>query len=537
MSIKNNSSKRKIYLYDTTLRDGSQREGISFTLLDKLKITEALDELGIDYLEGGWPLSNPKDEEYFQEVKKIPLKNIRLVAFGSTRRKGTSAEKDENLNSLLKAETETICIFGKSWDLHVRYALRTSFEENLRMINESVKYLKERDREVIFDAEHFFDGYKSNPKYALKTIEAAIEAGADWIVLCDTNGGTLPHEIHAIVSEVIKIFPPSSYRYGIHAHNDSDTAVANSLMAVLAGVDQVHGTINGYGERCGNANLCSIIPALKLKLNFKCISLNQLKKLTEISNLVAELANQTPTPWQPYVGSAAFTHKGGVHVSAVKAKASTYEHVPPSLVGNMRRIVVSELAGKSTIILKAQELGLNELKNKDELIEKILKKIKKLEKIGYHFEAADGSFELLVRSELGLRRDFFRLESYRVIVEKREDGSLVTEATIKLYINGERYIVTEEGNGPVNALDRALRKALEKAYPELKNIQLTDYKVRVLQEKQGTAAVVRVLIESSDGIKTWGTIGVSPNIIEASWDALVESITYGLLKKLEEKQG
>jgi len=536
MSTKNNTNKRKIFLYDTTLRDGAQREGISFTLLDKLKITEALDELGIDYIEGGWPLSNPKDEEYFIEVKKLNLKNARVVAFGSTRRKNTRPEKDENLNSLLKAEVETVCIFGKSWDLHVRYALKTSFEENLRMIYDSVSYLKKRDLEVVFDAEHFYDGYKSNPDYALKTIEAAINGGADWIVLCDTNGGTLPHEIEAITAKVIETFPPDKYRYGIHAHNDSETAVANSLMAVLAGVDQVHGTINGYGERCGNANLCSIIPALKLKLNFRCISLNQLKKLTEISNFVAELANQTPNPWQPYVGSAAFTHKGGVHVSAIKAKTSTYEHIPPSLVGNMRRIVVSELAGKSTIVLKAEELGL-ELRDREEIIDKILKKIKKLEKIGYHFEAADGSFELLIRTELGLRRDFFKLESYRVIVEKREDGSLVTEATIKLYINGKRYIVTEEGNGPVNALDRALRSALERVYPELKEIQLTDYKVRVLQEKQGTAAVVRVLIESSDGIKTWGTIGVSPNIIEASWDALVDSITYGLLKRLEEKEG
>lgn len=535
MSAKNSSGKRRIFLYDTTLRDGAQREGISFTLLDKLKITEALDELGIDYIEGGWPLSNPKDEEYFTEVKKLNLKNARIVAFGSTRRKNISAEKDENLNSLLKAEVQTVCIFGKSWDLHVRYALKTSFDENLRMIYESVNYLKERGREVVFDAEHFYDGYKSNPDYALKTIEAAIEAGADWIVLCDTNGGTLPHEIEAITARVLETFPPENFRYGIHAHNDSDTAVANTLMAVLAGVDQVHGTINGYGERCGNANLCSIIPALKLKLNFKCVSQNQLKKLTEISNLVAELANQMPNPWQPYVGSAAFTHKGGIHVSAVKNKSSTYEHIPPSLVGNMRRIVVSELAGKSTIVLKAEELGL-ELHDREEIIDRILKKIKKLEKIGYHFEAADGSFELLIRTELGLKRNFFKLESYRVIVEKREDGSLVTEATIKLYINGKRYIVTEEGNGPVNALDRALRSALEKAYPELKEIQLTDYKVRVLQEKQGTAAVVRVLIESSDGVKTWGTIGVSPNIIEASWDALVDSITYGLLKKLEEKK-
>lgn len=533
MYKKNSDKKRKIYLYDTTLRDGAQREGISFTLLDKLKITEALDELGVDYIEGGWPLSNPKDEEYFKEASKLNLKNAKLVAFGSTRKKGISPESDENLKSLLNAETETVCIFGKSWDLHVRYAIKTSFEENLRMIFDSVSFLKKHSREVIFDAEHFFDGYKSNPKYALKTLESAIEAGADWVVLCDTNGGTLPHEIDTIVREVIEILKPNGFKYGIHAHNDADTAVANSIIAVLAGVDQVHGTINGYGERCGNANLCSIIPALKIKLDFKCITNRQLKKLTEISNLVAELANVTPIPWQPYVGSTAFAHKGGVHVSAIKEKSSTYEHIPPSMVGNLRRIVVSELAGKSTIILKAQELGLK-LDEKDEIIERLLKKVKRLEKIGYHFEAADASFELLVRSELGIRKHFFTLESYRVIVEKREDGKLVTEATIKLHVNGKRIIQTEEGNGPVNALDRALRAALEKAYPELKNIKLTDYKVRVLQEKQGTEAVVRVLIETTDGVKTWGTIGVSPNIIEASWDALVESIEYGLMKERNE---
>lgn len=529
LNNRKNSNKKKIYLYDTTLRDGAQREGISFTLLDKLKITEALDELGIDYIEGGWPLSNPKDEEYFKEVKNLSLKKAKIVAFGSTRRKGIKPEQDENLNSLLKAETETVCIFGKSWDLHVRYALKTSYEENLRMIADSVSFLKKHGREVIFDAEHFFDGYKNNPKYALKTLEAAIEAGADWIVLCDTNGGALPHEVKEITEAVIAKLPPVNFKYGIHAHNDADTAVANSLMAVLSGVEQVHGTINGYGERCGNANLCSIIPALKIKLNFKCVTFEQLKKLTEISNLVSELANLPPVPWQPYVGSTAFTHKGGVHVSAVKEKASTYEHIPPHLVGNLRRIVVSELAGKSTIILKAEELGIP-LEEKSEIIDRILKKIKRLEKIGYHFEAADASFELLLRSELGLRKEFFKLESYRVIVEKREDGKLVTEATIKLHVNGNRIITTEEGNGPVNALDRALRSALEKAFPELQKIKLTDYKVRVLQEKQGTEAVVRVLIETTDGTKTWGTIGVSPNIIEASWDALVESIEYGLLK-------
>lgn len=529
---KNRNSRKTIYIYDTTLRDGAQREGITFTLLDKLKITEALDDLGVHYIEGGWPLSNPKDEEYFKEVKKLKLKNARVVAFGSTRRKNSKPEEDENLLSLLRAETDAVCIFGKSWDLHVRYALKTSYEENLKMIAESVAFLKKQGREVVFDAEHFFDGYKSNSKYALKTIEAAIEGGADWIVLCDTNGGTLPDELEKIFNEVIGAFPPDGFKYGIHAHNDSDCAVANSLIAVRCGAEQVHGTINGYGERCGNANLCSVIPALKLKMNFNSISLENLKKLTEISNLIAELANVPPVPWQPYVGAAAFTHKGGVHVSAVKERSSTYEHIDPGLVGNVRRIVVSELAGKTTVLLKAREFGID-LSDQTEILEKIVKKVKRLEKIGYHFEAADGTFELLIREDLGIKKEYFRLESYRVIVEKREDGKLVTEATIKMYVNGKRVITTEEGNGPVNALDRALRKALEKAFPQLKKIKLTDYKVRVLQEKQGTEAVVRVLIETTDGVTTWGTIGVSPNIIEASWDALVDSLNYGLLKQEE----
>lgn len=531
-NLKESKDRKVIYIYDTTLRDGAQREGISFTLADKLRITEALDDLGVHYIEGGWPLSNPKDEEYFQEAAKLNLKNSKIVSFGSTRRKNTRADADENLQSLLKAETPAVCIFGKSWDMHVRYALKTSYDENLKMIHESVAFIKKHDREVIFDAEHFFDGYKNNPKYALKTIKAAIDAGADWIVLCDTNGGSLPHEVEEIFKEVMKQFPENGFRYGIHAHNDSDCAVANSIMAFLVGATQVHGTINGYGERCGNANLCSIMPAINFKLKFISVPDENLKKLTEISNLVAELANMNPIPWQPYVGSTAFTHKGGVHVSAVKEKASTYEHIDPALVGNIRRIVVSELAGKTTILLKAHELGFK-LDEKSELLERILRKVKRLERIGYHFEAADASFELLIRDEVGTRRKFFDLESYRVIVEKREDGKLVTEATIKMRINGKRIITTEEGNGPVNALDRALRKALEKAYPDLKRIKLTDYKVRVLQEKQGTESVVRVLIETSDGEKTWGTIGVSPNIIEASWDALMDSLEYGLIKLKE----
>lgn len=519
----------KVYLYDTTLRDGTQREGVNFTLTDKLKVTEALVSLGIHYIEGGWPLSNPKDEEYFKEIRRLDLKNSKPVAFGSTRHRDQTASSDPNLKLLLESETPAVCIFGKSWDMHVRLAIKTSLDENLKMIEESVAYLKKHDREVIFDAEHFFDGYINNPDYALRTVEAAVNGGADWIVLCDTNGGMLPHQVQEIFTSTYERFSDTGVRFGIHAHNDSDCAVANSLLAVLSGASQVHGTINGYGERCGNANMCSIIPALKLKLGIDCITDNQLKLLTETSHLVAELANMTPVSWQPYVGYAAFAHKGGVHVSAVRQHSSTYEHIDPSLVGNIRRIVVSELAGKSTIILKARELGVD-LEQDEETVRKILKRVKEMEKAGYHFEAADGSFELLLRRETGMYRRFFRLESYRVIVEKREDGKVVTEATIKIHVGGRRIIATEEGNGPVNALDRALRTALEEAFPELNKIKLTDYKVRVLQEKQGTESVVRVLIETSDSEHTWGTIGVSANIIEASWEALVDSIEYGLLK-------
>lgn len=529
MSKNNSKAKKKIYIYDTTLRDGAQREGISFMVIDKLKITEALDTLGVDYIEGGWPLSNLKDEEYFREVKKLNLNHSIITSFGSTRKKDVRPENDENILSLLRAETKAVCLFGKSWDLHVRLALKTALDENLRMISDSISFLKEKDREVIFDAEHFFDGFKKNPRYALKTLQIAIDSGADWIVLCDTNGGSLPTDIKEIFEKVIEFLKPYPHvRLGIHSHNDSDCAVANSIVAVESGATMVHGTINGYGERCGNANLCSVIPGLQIKIGYHCLSKSQLMLLSETSHFVAEIANLTPISWQPYVGSAAFAHKGGIHVSAVKESTSTYEHIDPGLVGNIRRIIVSELSGKSTIILKARELGLDLDKN-PEKVTQILRKVKKLEHAGYHFEAADGSFELLLRKEIGLYRRFFDLESYRVIIERREDGSLVTEATIKIRVGDRRIIATEEGNGPVNALDRALRLALGKAFPELKKIELADYKVRVLQEKQGTASIVRVLIETTDGEKIWGTIGVSPNIIEASWEALIDSLEYGLI--------
>lgn len=516
-----------VYIYDTTLRDGAAREGVSFSFEDKIKILKRLDAFGVHYVEGGYPASNPKDAEFFKVASSIELKNAKLVAFGSTRRALSSPSRDKEMKALVSSGVKSVCIFGKSWDFHVRSALRTSLDENVYMIEESVKYLKKKGLEVIYDAEHFFDAYKDNPKYAMRTIMAASSAGADWIVLCDTNGGTLPHELLGIVKEVReKINTP----LGIHTHNDCDCAVANTLLAVREGVKMVQGTINGYGERCGNANLCSVIPDLVLKMGLDCISRNNLMGLTDLSHYVSELANLIPDAHQPYVGYSAFAHKGGIHASAVSKESRTYEHIRPEMVGNFGRIVVSELSGKSTIVMKAKEMGID-IEEKPQSISEILKRVKELEHIGYQFEAADGSFELLIRKELGTYKQFFRLESFRVIMEKREDGKVVTEATIKIHIAGKRIIATAEGNGPVNALDRALRLAIGRSFPELKDIVLTDYKVRVLDEKKGTAAVTRVLVETTDGEKSWGTIGVSENIIEASWQALVDSIEYGLEHK------
>ncbi len=517
----------EVFVYDTTLRDGAAREGISFSLEDKIKILKRLDEFGIHYVEGGYPASNPKDKEFFEQASRLSLRNSKLVAFGSTRRALMSTSKDKDIRALTSSGAKTVCIFGKAWDFQVTAALRIALDENIYMIEESVRYLKKKELEVIFDAEHFFDGYKDNPTYAMEAIKAAETGGADWIVLCDTNGGTLPQEIAAVVRDV-----HSTVRtpLGIHAHNDCECAVANSIAAVREGARMVQGTINGYGERCGNANLISIIPNLVLKMNIDCISREKLSSLTELSHYVSEVANVVPDSHQPYVGISAFAHKGGVHASAVKRESRTYEHIRPELVGNIQRIVVSELSGRSTLILKAKEIGVDLGKQPDKLVN-ILKRIKKLEHVGYQFEAADGSFEILIRKELGMHKEFFRLESFRVIMEKREDGKLVTEATVKVHVGDKRIIETAEGNGPVNALDRAIRQAIEKMFPALKEIELTDYKVRVLDEKKGTAAVTRVLIETSDGEKSWGTIGVSENIIEASWQALLDSIEYGLIHK------
>lgn len=518
---------RSVKIYDTTLRDGAQMEGVSLSVEDKLKILRRLDDFGAHYVECGYPGSNPKDEELFRRLKDVGLRHAVPVAFGSTRKAMIGVDKDRNLEELLRAETPAVCIVGKSWELHVRTALRTGLDENLFMIADSVEYMKRHGREVIYDAEHFFDAYKDNPRYAMETVKAAVDAGADWVCLCDTNGGTMPWEVQEIMRRVKGEIPVP---LGIHAHDDSECAVAVSLVAVAEGADMVQGTINGYGERCGNANLCSIIPALVLKMGMPVVSAESLAGLTELSHYVSEIANIKPDLHQPYVGQMAFAHKGGMHVSAVTRDPGTYEHIRPELVGNRQRIEVSELSGKSTIIIKGQELGVD-LSRNPEKVQEILDMIKEMEHRGYHFEAADGSFELLMRRALGMHRVFFRLESFRVIMEKREDGKVVTEATIKVHVRGRRIIATAEGNGPVNALDNALRLAIGRAYPELDEIDLSDYKVIILDPEKATAAVTRVLIESGDGEKTWGTIGVSENIIEASWQALVDSVEYGLLHK------
>ncbi len=517
----------KIRLYDTTLRDGAQMEGVSLSVEDKLKILRRLDDFGFHYVECGYPGSNPKDAEFFRRLPGVELKNAAPVAFGSTRKAMIGTEKDKALEELLRVDTRAVCIVGKTWELHVRTALRTQLDENLYMIADTVDFAKRHDREVIYDAEHFFDAYKGNPRYAMETVKAAVEAGADWVCLCDTNGGTLPSEVVEIMRAVRdEIGVP----LGIHAHNDSECAVANSLVAVDEGALMVQGTINGYGERCGNANLCSIIPALALKMGRPPVAEEDLRGLTELSHFVGEIVNIKPDSHQPYVGQKAFAHKGGMHVSAVTREPETYEHIKPELVGNVQHIEVSELSGKSTIIIKGKELG-RDLTQNPEKVQEILDAIKEMEHRGYHFEAADGSLELLMRRHLGMHEIFFRLESFRVIMEKREDGRVMTEATIKVHVRGKRIIATGEGNGPVNALDTALRLAIGRAYPELDDIDLEDYKVLILNPEKATAAVTRVLIESGDGEKTWGTIGLSENIIEASWQALVDSIEYGLLHR------
>jgi len=519
-------SSRKIQIFDTTLRDGTQGEKVAFSAEDKLHIAERLDAFGIDYIEGGWPGSNPKDMEFFEKAKNHTFGHSRIVAFGSTQRAGHPAEEDANLQTLIAAETPTICIFGKSWTLHVRKALKISPEENLKLIRNSVSYLKSHGKEVIYDAEHFFDGYKADSEYALKTLMEAEQAGADVIVLCDTNGGTMPGELVDIIEEVKRY---TNTPLGIHAHNDSEVAVANSIAAVNAGIVHVQGTINGYGERCGNANLCSIIPNLQLKHDYQCVPDEQIDNLTSLSHFVSEMANLTHPNNLPFVGKSAFAHKGGVHVSAVMKDEQTYEHIVPEAIGNKRRVLVSDLSGKSNVKYKADELDID-LDGHSEKVPTIVKQLKELENNGYQFEAAEASFELLVKKITEEWEDFFRLEGFRVLVEKNESDNPRSEATIRLQVNGQTEHTAAEGVGPVHALDRALRKALHNFYPAIEKIQLSDYKVRVLNEKDGTEAKVRVLVESTSNGMSWTTVGVSENILDASWQALLDSFSYFLAK-------
>lgn len=518
---------KNIKIYDTTLRDGTQAEEITFSVEDKILVAKKLDELGIHYIEGGWPGSNPKDVQFFKEIKKTRLKNSRLSAFGSTRRPKVKPSEDPNLKALVSSGADVACIFGKSWDLHVREALKISLKENLELIYDSVAFLKKHFDEVFYDAEHFFDGYKANPEYAIKTIKAAADAGADCLVLCDTNGGTLPHEVAEAIKKVQKT---TKTPIGIHCHNDSELAVANSLIAAEMGAVQVQGTINGYGERCGNANLCSIIPNLSLKMGIKCLSDAQMARISEVSRFVSEIANLPHNSHLPYVGESAFAHKGGIHVSAVMKKPETYEHIRPDLVGNRQRVLVSDLAGKSNILYKAREYGID-IESSDPVTRNLVETIKDLEHKGYQFEGAEASFEILMKRVLGRYKKHFNLVGFRVIDEKRkEDEPPTAEATIMVEVGGKVEHTAAVGDGPVNALDNALRKALEKFYPSLKEVKLLDFKVRVLTAGKGTAASVRVLIESGDKTDKWGTVGVSENVIEASWQALVDSIDYKLYK-------
>ena len=521
----------KVELYDTTLRDGAQTQGISFSVSDKIRIAEKLDELGMHYIEGGWPGANPKDVDFFKKAKKLKLKNSKLAAFGSTRRTDTDVSKDATMKGLLLSGAEVITIFGKSWDLHVKEVLKTTPAENLKMVEESVRYLKSKGKFTIFDAEHFFDGYKENPQYALKVILAAEKGGADRIVLCDTNGGTLTSIVFEVVEEVKKKIKAP---LGIHAHNDADMAVANTIAAVQAGCTHVHGTINGYGERCGNANLISIIGNLKLKLGIDCVSDLALKELTEVAHYIAEMSNMRLTDNQPFVGSSAFAHKAGVHVNAIIKNPKTYEHMDPARVGNRRTLLISELSGKSSLLKKSQEINLGLDKEAPET-KKILKLLQDLEHKGYHFEAAEASLELFMKRAMKKFKKFFELKNFRVTIEKSSKGKITSEATIKVKVNGKLEHTASLGDGPVNALDNALRKALKDFYPSLSQMHLTDFKVRVLDEKAGTAAKVRVFIQSQDKTDTWWTIGVSENVIEASWQALVDSVEYKLLKDSEKK--
>ncbi len=520
---------KRLIVYDTTLRDGAQSEGINFSAIDKIKIAQRLDEFGVDYIEGGWPGSNPKDMEFFSRAREIEWQHAKIAAFGSTRRVKATVREDKNIRLLLEADTPVVTIFGKTWDLHVTDGLRTTLEKNLELISDSVAYLKDQGKEVIYDAEHFFDGFAANPEYALKTLKAAENAGADCLVLCDTNGGNLPHTI----IEMIKTVQNAGFKteLGIHAHNDSDVAAANSLVSLQRDVMHVQGTMNGYGERCGNANLCSVIPNAALKLDIPLRPELNLKHLTSLSRYISETANLQHRENAAFVGNSAFAHKGGIHVSAVQRNRRTYEHIVPEEVGNHQRVLVSDQAGQSNVVQKAQEMGLT-LSDKDD-VRQVVERLKELEHLGYQFEDANGSFEVLIRKTTGRHKSFFELLGARVTIDKHETGELYSEAVVKVRVDGTIEHTASEGHGPIDALDKALRKALEPFYPTLQDMRLVDYKVRVLESQEGTAAKVRVFIETDDDNMVWGTVGVSENIIEASWQALVDRITYKLMREEE----
>lgn len=521
-------------IYDTTLRDGSQLEGISLTVDDKLKVARQLDHLGVHFVEGGWPGANPKDDEFFERAKtELNLEFSEFVAFGSTRRVHGDAADDNTLAGLVAAGTSSVCIVGKSWDYHVTEALRTDLDEGIAMVADSVAWLRSQGLRVLFDAEHCFDGYKNNPDFTLRVLTAAAEAGAESVVMCDTNGGSLPHEVTEIVAEVVKAIGAP---VGVHLHNDTGCGVANAIAGVMGGATQVQGTINGYGERTGNCDLIPIIANLSLKMGIDTIPADRLDRLAPVAKHVAELVNFAPAPQQPYVGSSAFAHKAGLHTSAIARRSDAYEHVDPTIVGNRQRFVVSEMAGRSTVAMKAEEMG---LEVDDAAIGEIVETLKRLEHAGYHFEVADASLELLIRGASGWRQPFFDVEYFRTaVVHRSGDGArdwndvavdIETEAIVKLWVGDERLLATGEGNGPVDALHGALSEAIGPRYPAFARISLTDYKVRVLDTSKGTGAVTRVLIDSTDGKRTWTTIGVSENIVEASWQALVDSIVWGLL--------
>jgi 2-isopropylmalate synthase len=515
----------RVLLYDTTLRDGMQREGMSLTVGEQVAIAHQVASLGMDYLEAGFPASNPKENELFRQLEKEDLGHTKVAAFGMTRRRDTTADTDLAVRGLADCFAPVATLVGKTWELHLTKAIKVTREQNLEIIEDSVGFLVRQGKEVVYDAEHFFDAFRDHPDFALDCLKAAHAAGASWLTPCDTNGATLPTEIARVMRLVREALPDA--RIGIHTHNDAECAVANSLAAIEEGARLVQGTINGYGERCGNANLVSIIPSLQLKMGYEVLSPERMEQLTAVSHYVAEMANLPPDNWAPYVGRNAFAHKGGMHVQGLLADSRTYEHIDPAVVGNGTHVLVGELSGRGSVVAKAQELGLD-FSDDSERVQKVLARLKDMESDGYHFEVADASFEILLEKELGVYEPLFLLESFRVITEKRADGHVETEATVKIRHAGDRLVSTAEGNGPVNALDRALRLALEPRIPALQNIELVNFKVRILDEATGTAATTRVLIDSSDGVDSWGAIGVSENMIDASWQALVDSLAYGV---------